>query len=193
MISAQQEKAALRHIARQNRRAAHAAKGDISTQLHQHFPYEGMPERGVAVGYWPAGSEASGVDALGVLYEQGWSVYLPHRLEDDGNMDFAAWAPGQEMQPGRLGISIPAGVPAIDLESVDLVVIPLLAFDETGARLGQGGGYFDRALEKWMSAKPVSVIGLAYEEQQLPAIPVEAHDQRLDYVVTDKRLWRFAK
>lgn len=140
MISAQQEKAALRHIARQNRRAAYAAKGDISTQLQQHFPYEGMPERGVAVGYWPAGSEASGVDALGVLYEQGWSVYLPHRLEDDGNMDFAAWASGQEMQPGRLGISIPAGVPAIDLESVDLVVIPLLAFDETGARLGQGAG-----------------------------------------------------
>ena len=193
MASVTEEKAALRNIARQNRRAAHAASGDISAQLQQHFPNEDVPGGGVVVGYWPAGAEASGINVLTALYEQGWSVYLPHSLEDDGSMDFAAWTPGQEMQPGRLGISIPAGASATDLESVDLVVIPLLAFDEAGARLGQGGGYFDRALAKWMLAKPVCVVGLAYEEQQLPAIPVEAHDQRLDYVVTDKRLWRFAK
>ena len=68
----------------------------------------------------------------------------------------------------------------------DLVVTPLLAFQLDGTRLGQGGGYYDRALEALRARKRVMVLGLAYSGQQVENLPHEAHDQRLDAILTEK-------
>jgi 5-formyltetrahydrofolate cyclo-ligase len=67
----------------------------------------------------------------------------------------------------------------------DLVVAPLLAFDRRGGRLGQGGGSYDRTLANLRAEKPVFVIGLAYSGQEVDALPVESHDQRLDAILTE--------
>jgi 5-formyltetrahydrofolate cyclo-ligase len=70
----------------------------------------------------------------------------------------------------------------------DVLLIPLLAFDATGYRLGYGGGYYDRTLSALRAQKPVIAIGIAYAGQQVAAVPHEAHDQRLDGVLTEEGL-----
>lgn len=67
----------------------------------------------------------------------------------------------------------------------DLILAPLLAFDRRGGRLGQGGGYYDRCIAGLRASGTVFVIGLAYAGQEAPLIPVEAHDQRLDAILTE--------
>jgi 5-formyltetrahydrofolate cyclo-ligase len=67
----------------------------------------------------------------------------------------------------------------------DLVIAPLLAFDRKGGRLGQGAGHYDRTLANLRALKPVFVLGLGYAGQEVAEIPLEAHDQRLDAILTE--------
>ena len=67
----------------------------------------------------------------------------------------------------------------------DIVFTPALAFDRRGGRLGQGGGYYDRTIAALRAVRPVLVIGLAYAAQELPEIPMDEHDQRLDAILTE--------
>ena len=85
------------------------------------------------------------------------------------------------------GFAEPHG-PAVDLEPVDLIVVPALAIDQSGNRLGKGKGYYDRALA--LTAAPV--VAVVYEHELLEALPAEAHDRRVDFVVTPVRIKRFA-
>ena len=66
----------------------------------------------------------------------------------------------------------------------DVVLVPLLAFDARGYRIGYGGGFYDRTLQRLRKLKPVVAIGLAYDEQRVDAVPVESYDERLDWVLT---------
>ncbi|HEY9233988.1 MAG TPA: 5-formyltetrahydrofolate cyclo-ligase, partial [Phenylobacterium sp.] len=66
-----------------------------------------------------------------------------------------------------------------------LVICPLLAFDRRGARLGQGGGHYDRTIEALRAEGPVFVLGLAYAGQEVEGLPAEPHDQRLDAILTE--------
>ncbi len=75
----------------------------------------------------------------------------------------------------------------------DLVIAPLLAFDRSGARLGQGGGHYDRTLEGLRARGPLFVIGLAYAGQQIDAVPREPHDQCLDAILTEISYTRVRK
>ena len=68
----------------------------------------------------------------------------------------------------------------------DLVIVPLLAFDRDGVRLGQGGGYYDRALKALRDTREVFVLGLAYSGQETANLPREPHDQALDAILTEK-------
>ena len=92
----------------------------------------------------------------------------------------------------RDAAGVPAPGPDAPELTPDLVVVPLLAFDGAGARLGQGGGYYDRTLAALRAAGPVVALGLAYAGQEVARLPVEAHDQRLDAVLTEAGLRRFA-
>ena len=70
------------------------------------------------------------------------------------------------------------------------MLLPLIAFDKTGHRLGYGAGYYDRTIEALRAQRDVLVIGLAYDEQEIDAVPAGSHDQRLDAIITDARaLW----
>ena len=102
-------------------------------------------------------------------------------------MQFAAWSDPWEDSDCRVG---PFGVlqPADDAEPVspDLLFVPLLGFTADGARLGQGGGHYDR----WLTAHPrVPAIGLAWDAQLVEALPIEPHDHPLTAVVTPTRLY----
>ncbi|MET3666984.1 5-formyltetrahydrofolate cyclo-ligase [Caulobacter sp. 1776] len=143
------------------------------------------PAGKVAALYYGLGSEVSPRILADQLRDAGWTLALP-AVEDaeTGHMVFRAWDPAQPLIHDAIGLRAPPpSQPALE---PDLVITPLLAFQADGVRLGQGGGYYDRALEALRARKPVFVLGLAYGGQQAENLPHEPHDQRLDAILTEK-------
>jgi 5-formyltetrahydrofolate cyclo-ligase len=122
------------------------------------------------------------------LHSNGVSVLLPMLL-DDLELDWAVYSPGQ-LRAGRFGIVEPT-TPALGVQAVqhaDAIVCPGLAGTATGKRLGRGGGSYDRALAR---ARPGSVrVLLLYDDEVLPDVPTEPHDERIDVAVTPMRILR---
>ncbi|MFT4251857.1 MAG: 5-formyltetrahydrofolate cyclo-ligase [Caulobacter sp.] len=153
--------------------------------LSARFP---QPQGKVAALYHGLGSEVSARALADWLAEQGWTLALPSVEGADphgkgGSMFFRAWTPGEPLARDAIGLVAP--VAENPIVQPDLVVAPLLAWDREGRRLGQGGGYYDRALEALRARKPVFVLGLAYHGQETRNLPDEAHDQRLDAILTE--------
>ena len=139
----------------------------------------------IAALYHGLGSEVSPRILADQLAQAGWTLALPAVADAGaGRMDFRAWDPAQPLVHDAIGLRAPS--PERPVLEPDLVVAPLLAFQRDGVRLGQGGGYYDRALEALRARKRVFVLGLAYSGQQAENLPHEAHDQRLDAILTEK-------
>jgi 5-formyltetrahydrofolate cyclo-ligase len=161
---------------------ADAAVVDLArAPLAARFP---DPAGKVAAIYHGFGSELAARPLGDWLAQQGWTLALPRVESDDRAMVFRLWAPGQDLTPDAIGLKAPD--PDNEIVAPDLVITPLLAFDRSGARLGQGGGYYDKALAALREAGPVFVLGLAYAGQETPNLPREPHDQRLDAILTEK-------
>lgn len=96
---------------------------------------------------------------------------------------FREWSPGAAMVMGDFGAAIPAEGAWIEPE---VVIVPLVAFDARGYRLGYGGGFYDRTLELLRARRPTLALGFAFAAQELPEVPIEPTDQRLDAVVTEQ-------
>jgi 5-formyltetrahydrofolate cyclo-ligase len=132
--------------------------------------------------YAAIGSELDAFPLLERLARDGYRLCLPVITPLGNPLVFRAWAPGVPLVPRKWGIREPADTaPAVE---PDVLLVPLLAFDDDGHRLGYGGGYYDRTLRRLRDMKPVIAIGLAYDTQEIGEVPVEAHDQRLDFVLT---------
>ncbi|PWK81858.1 5-formyltetrahydrofolate cyclo-ligase [Fulvimonas soli] len=142
-------------------------------------------------GYWACDGELPLNLVIPPLLARGQQFLLP-LLERDRSLRFAPWQPGQEVQPNRHGIPEPAAPREWYAPfQLDLVLVPLLAFDRRGHRLGTGGGYYDRSFaflsEQLRPTEPL-LVGIAYDFQELPAIEAAAWDVPLDYVATDREL-----
>jgi 5-formyltetrahydrofolate cyclo-ligase len=112
----------------------------------------------------------------------GKRVYLPRLV--DGVMHFAEHHLGDALRPGPFGLREPTGDPLAPARLAEAIaVLPLVAWDDAGGRLGRGGGHYDRALAG--SNRPLCLVGLAYAFQQHPRLPRDPWDVRLDLVVTD--------
>jgi 5-formyltetrahydrofolate cyclo-ligase len=115
------------------------------------------------------------------LHNGGRRLALPVMQGKGQPLLFRAWAPGDAMDRGVWGIGEPkADKPVLE---PDVLLVPLLAFDRQGWRLGYGGGFYDRTLRRLRALKPVIAVGLAYDEQQVDAVPHLDYDQRLDWVL----------
>ena len=120
------------------------------------------------------------------LIQRGWLAAMPVVTAVDAPMNFHAWTPYSEMSTDRYGIPIPRhGVELVP----NIVLLPLVAFDTQGFRLGYGGGYFDRTLAA-MVPRP-QAIGIGFELGRVPDIRPQAHDIGLDIVVTEAGILRF--
>ncbi len=109
---------------------------------------------------------------------------LPRVVGDD--LEFVAWSEGQSFVRGSFGIPEPAGGEVVGLEEHDAVLVPLTAFDGQCHRVGQGGGFYDRALASLVpGADRPAAIGVAYSFQQVAEVPRDSWDVPLDAVVTD--------
>ena len=119
------------------------------------------------------------------LHAQGVALALPLIGARDAPLRFRAWRPGEPLEAGPFGIQQPAaGAEVVP----DVLVVPLLAFDRAGHRLGYGGGYYDRTLAALHARGPVLAIGLAFAAQAVRSVPAEPHDVPLQAVLTETGL-----
>jgi len=136
----------------------------------------------IIAGYAPIRGEIDPMPLLAELARHKKQCALPKKRGD--RLAFCAYTPGDELRSGAWGILEPKGDP-MEVEP-DLILVPLLAFDLTGTRLGYGGGYYDRTLADYQAANHQAIaIGLAFAIQQASALPREPHDVRLDAVLTE--------
>ena len=142
----------------------------------------------VVMAYAANAEEIDPALAIESLYARGVVVAMP-RIEAEGVLGVHLVGWGDELEPGPLGIrQPPAAAPRVPLDSIDAVVVPGVAFDKSGYRLGYGGGYYDRLLPKLRDDRVR--IGYAYDEQVVEDLPAADHDEQVDAVVTPTRVIR---
>lgn len=139
-----------------------------------------LPNAEIVALYRAMGSELD-TEALAVaLAGQGRRLCLPVVIQRDAPMAFRVWSPGEPLELDAAGC--PAPLPLAGATTPDLILTPLLAFDEEGGRLGQGGGYYDRTFAERPDALR---IGFAYAGQRVARLALEPHDIRLHGVLTE--------
>ena len=173
------DKSAARAAALARRAAAHdphcACAGHLSAVL---AGYRGVP----LAGYAPMRSEIDPTPAMEEAAAHG-PVGLPVIIAKATPLQFHLWEPGCVMVPGAFGAKVPAAGAAMVPQ---ILIVPLVAFNRAGGRLGYGGGFYDRTLQQLRAAGPVMAIGFAYAAQEDPDLPLEPTDQPLDLIVTDQ-------
>lgn len=145
--------------------------------------FEVPPDTEVA-GYMPIGSEADPRALLFALEGAGAAVSLPVTLAAGAPLLFRRWRTGERLIEGRYGIPEPQEEAEIARPS--LFLVPLLAFDARGTRLGYGAGHYDATLKAARRAGLVLAVGIAYAGQEAAHLPREAHDEALDAVATEQ-------
>ena len=143
-------------------------------------------------GYWATGGELSLHLVLARLLARGATYHLPVVPEQAGPLSFAQWRTGDDVVPNRFGIPEPAAnAKIVAPDALELVFVPLLAFDRRGHRLGMGAGYYDRTfafLATGERPREPLLVGVAYAFQEIDRVEHEAHDVRLDFVATEREL-----
>ena len=182
------ERGALRRALRERRRALPAperiAAADALAARLLALPF--APQSGHAAGYWAMDGE---------IALHAWQLRLPRTvryclpvLHEDGHLRFAPWKPGEPLRANRHGIPEPdvAEASLLRADQLDFAVVPLVAFDVRGHRLGMGGGWYDRSFAfRRTQSGPPRLAGAAFSLQRADAIAAEAWDVPLDAVCTE--------
>lgn len=143
----------------------------------------------VVAGFWPMAEELDIRPLLMELANQGCQLALPVVVAKKQPLVFRAWRPGDPLEAGAFGTLQPSAKRAV--VEPDALIVPLLAVDEEGWRLGYGGGFYDRTIEALRARKRVAMVGVGFNEQIVPEVPHDPNDQRLDWLLTDKRACAF--
>ncbi len=178
-------KAALRRTSRQRRREA-ASSGVSAVVCRRLLDSLAIPADATVSGYWPLRDELDPRPILSALATRGQRLCLPVVVESGAPLVFRGWKPDVSLEPAAFGTQVPgADCPVLE---PDLLLVPLLAFDRRGFRLGYGGGFYDRTLATLRGRRPVLAVGLAFAAQEVDAVPVEAGDEPLDRIVTEREV-----
>jgi 5-formyltetrahydrofolate cyclo-ligase len=162
--------------------AAHKTQaGDAVAELGLAF-LAPLPAGAIVSGFAPLAEEFRLWPLLRRLHAEGVALGLPVIVGKGKPLLFRAWRPGDVTDAGVWGIAQPkADKPVVE---PDILLVPLLAFDAKGWRLGYGGGFYDRTLRTLRARKPIVAVGIAYAEQRVDAVPHLDYDERLDWVLT---------
>jgi 5-formyltetrahydrofolate cyclo-ligase len=179
----------LRSEARARRAVLAAAAPDFAASLARFADALPIAEGAVVASYWPIRDEADPRALAAELAARGHSIVLPVIAGPEAALSFRPWREGDALSPNRHGIHEPQ--PHLDAVAPRVLLVPLLAFDNDGARLGYGGGYYDRTLAELRADGHIVAIGIAYAGQEAAKLPHDAHDQRLDGVVTEHGFRKF--
>ncbi len=184
------DKAELRKTSLERRIEAHATAGPLAGDLvaGQFLEAIEMAEGDAVAGYWPMRQEQDPVPLMKRLHGAGQAVALPVIEKPEKTLLFRSWEPGLVLEEAEFGTSQPAPEAAVLRPNV--ILVPLLAFDDRGFRLGYGGGYYDRTIAALRQSGELLAVGIAYDAQQVERVPEEEFDQRLDWVVTENAAWK---
>ena len=180
----EQSKGDLRTAMLARRAAIPAAERGRSARALGEIGLDWLPDAAGAIvsGFFSIGDELGTQRLLAALHSAGHPLCLPVMQARDKPLLFRAWAPGDAMATAVWGIQEPQALqperhPAI-------LLVPLLAVDVHGWRLGYGGGYYDRTLRQLRRDRRVLAVGLAFDEQVIDAVPHLDYDERVDWVLT---------
>ena len=132
--------------------------------------------------YSPVNNEVRTDQLFATARSEGKRICYP-RVNGE-TLQFVTINSGNELVPGAFGVAEPTGGSVLPASEIDLILVPGVAFDRDGYRLGYGKGFYDRELSRMSCIS----VGLSYDFQLCESLPIELHDQRLDYVVTESQL-----
>ena len=181
--SAASAKTALRLAMRTQRKALAIQAPDAAWRAADQAPKD-LLSPGVVAGYRAQGGEIDPQPLMRRLAEAGGRLVMPRAALRDAPLDFHAFEDGDRLEPDAYDIPSPS--PSAPMLSPSLIIVPLLAFDRRGGRMGQGAGCYDRTIEVLRARGRVFVLGLAYAGQEVAQIPDEPHDQKLDAILTER-------
>ena len=177
-------KALARKVAFGVRKAAYAAGQGQAAELLADV-LAGYAGKALS-GYMPMRTE---IDPLPAMAAHQGIVGVPVIMAKATALRFREWGPGVAMMAGEFGAFIPAEGAWVEPE---VLIVPLLAFDARGFRLGYGGGFYDRTLAGLRARRATLAVGFAFAAQEVDEVPIDGFDQRLDAIVTEKEVRWFA-
>jgi 5-formyltetrahydrofolate cyclo-ligase len=178
------EKSSLRAAARENRLSLKNA--GFAAAIARHAEDLKLAAGTIVGGYHALPDEADPALLLERLVELGCHIAYPRVVGKGAALEFHRVPDGEVLAPGAFGIHEPMDI--WPLAVPQLLLVPLLAFDAAGHRLGYGGGFYDRTI----ALLKVPAVGIAYAGQEVPSLPRDAHDRSLDMVLTEQGLCRFS-
>lgn len=190
-------KSALREVASKRREWAFALNPEAGHGLVEQFMHAVAISPGLAVsGYWPLEGELDVRPLLRKLRGFGHAIGLPIVVKRGEPLVFREWRDDDDMVEGKFKVMTPPDhAPEVIPE---VLLVPLLAFDPSGYRLGYGGGFYDRTLDKLRRRaqlnkhRPPLAVGVAYAAQEVPEVPRGPYDQPLDWIVTERSVFKFS-
>lgn len=158
---------------------------NAATLFTQTVPFQGK----IVAAYWPFGDEFDVRYIIDDILKAGGKIALPIASKTSREMQFAPWDGAGDLVKGDWGIFIPKTDERV---APDILLVPFLAFDRRGYRLGRGGGHYDATIATLRGRKEILAVGVGYAAQAvLFNLPVEAHDEKLDMVITPQGVHDF--
>lgn len=186
-MNIESEKLILRKAARERRVALAASFANFAERIATADIV--LPEGAVIGGYAALPDEADPSLLLNSLAAQGHAIAFPRVAAKGAPLSFHLWKEGLELKPGAFNVPEPS--PDWLQVTPRILLVPLLAFDFEGYRVGYGGGYYDRTVAQLREKGETLAIGVAFSGQEVDSVPHDENDQRLDMVVTENGLKRF--
>ena len=135
-------------------------------------------------GYYPSNFEIDDLEILELFEKKNYNISLPV-IRKNNQMDFFKWSNNDPLKINEYGIPEPT---SSKIFYPDILIVPLVGYDNDLNRLGYGGGFYDRYIERIEKIKKVIKIGLAFSYQKLKTIPINQYDKKLDYIITEKEI-----
>ena len=145
-----------------------------------------ISKKKIVGGYYPVNFEIDILEILEKLETKGLQLCLPV-VKKDNEMDFYSWSTKNLLKLNQYGIPEPEQIKKV---FPDIILVPLVAFDSRLYRIGYGGGYYDRYIQKLSSKKNLLKIGIAHSCQKINRVPINKYDKKLDIIITEKYVLR---
>jgi len=182
----------MRRQAAERRRGALARRDAAAAAVRDMFLASiAIEARSAISAYWPLDDEFDPRPLFLDLHRRGHTVGLPVIVGRGEPLLFRRWRPGMELMQGSFRVMTPpTGEPEVKPATL---LVPLLAFDRAGYRLGYGGGFYDRTIAKLRGEDGALAVGVAFAAQEVAAVPRDATDQPLDWIVTEREAMRIER
>ena len=135
-------------------------------------------------GYYPSNYEIDDLKILELLEKKNYKISLPI-IKKNNQMNFFKWSKNDPLKINKYGIPEPV---SSKIFYPDILLVPLVGYDSNLNRLGYGGGFYDRYIEKIEKIKKIIKIGLAFSYQKIISVPINQYDKKLDFIITEKEI-----